>query len=149
VADKDDRLGVVELDASLAGTESGPQVVPWQIRMIVWEWLNRMIPWLERRVDLRLFCIADKDDRLGVVEPNASLAGTESRPHAVPWQIRMIIWEWLNRMLPWLERRVDLMLFRTADKDNCLGVVEPDASLAGTDSKPHAVSWQKRMIVWE
>jgi hypothetical protein len=57
VADKDDRLGVVELDASLAGTKSGPHAVPWQLRMIVWEW----------------------------VEPDASLAGTESGPHAVLW----------------------------------------------------------------
>ncbi len=57
MADKDDRLGVVELDASLAGTKSGPHAVPWQLRMIVWEW----------------------------VEPDASLAGTESGPHAVLW----------------------------------------------------------------
>ena len=59
MADKDDRLGEVELDAPLAGTESGTHAVTWQIRMIVWEWLNRMLPGLE----------------------------TESGPHAVPWQI--------------------------------------------------------------
>jgi hypothetical protein len=55
--------------------------------------------------------VADKDDHLGVVEPDASLAGTESGLHAV-LLIRMIVWEWLKRMLPWLERRVGLILFR-------------------------------------
>jgi hypothetical protein len=56
VEDKDDCLGAVETDASLAGTESGPHAVLWKIRMIVWERLKRMLPWLERRVDLMLFC---------------------------------------------------------------------------------------------
>ncbi len=83
MADKDNHLGVVELDASLAGTKSTP-----------------------------CCSVEDKDDHLGLVEPDSSLAGTESGPHTVPWQIRMIVWEWLNWMPPWLEQRMDLMLFR-------------------------------------
>jgi hypothetical protein len=82
----------------LAGTESGLHVVL-QIRMIVWEWLNRMLPGLE----------------------------TESGPHAVLWQIRMIVWEWLNWMLPGLETESDLIL---TEKGNLLGVFQPNAFLS-------------------
>jgi hypothetical protein len=80
MADKDDLLGVVELDSSLAGMESGPHAVLWQITEI------RMI--------------------VGMVEPDASLAGTESGPHDVPWQIRMIIWECSNPMLAVRQREL-------------------------------------------
>ncbi len=119
--DKGDQLGVVELDASLAGTESGRHAILWPIRMIVWEWLNLTLPWLERRVNLMLF-LAEKDDSLGVVEPNASLAGTESEPHDVPWQIRMIVWEWLNG--EWIS------CCSITEKGGLLGVFQPNAFLS-------------------
>ncbi len=96
--DKDGHLGVVEPDASWTGTESGPHAVPWPMRMIVWEWLNRMLPGLE----------------------------TDKGPHAVLWPIRIIVWEngeWTS-------------CCSVADKDDHLGVTELDASLAGTKNTP-------------
>ncbi len=78
--------------------------------------------------------MADKDDRLGVVEPDTSLAGTESGSHDVPWQIRMIIWECSKPMLACPTKRVDLQ--EQFSVSRILGVFVLDASLTGTESGP-------------
>jgi hypothetical protein len=74
---------MVKPDDSLAGTESEPQSVLWQIRMIIWEWLNRTGngEWIS------CCSITEKGDLLAVFEPDASLSDKESGPTGILFRL--------------------------------------------------------------